>query len=212
MDPLTMGLISGGVQGAGALTQMIIGAVQRKKALEAMKNQRRPMLETPEALKQKLALYGQQGDMPGYQNMQNIANMNLAMGGGAMSRGAQSSQDLLAGMQNLYGQNLVQQQQNALENANFQIGQRDKYAGALGELAQNQLEQFQVNKMDPYNQARAMYMQNFQTGVGNINQGVNAMGGAVSSSLPFIAAGKGGDATADAAAWDRYRQIMGFSE
>jgi hypothetical protein len=210
MDPLTMGLISGGIQGVGALTQTIIGAVQRKKALEAMKNQKRPMLETPEALKQKLALYAQQGDMPGYQNMQNMANMNLAMGGGAMSRGATSSQDLLAGMQNLYGQNMMQQQQNAMENANFQIGQRDKYAGALGELANQQLNEFQVNRMDPYNEARAMYMQNFQTGVGNINQGVNAMGSAVSSSLPFIAAGKGGDAAQDAAAWERYRQIMGY--
>lgn len=203
MDPLTMGLISGGIQGAVGLTQTVIGAVQRKRALDALKNQRRPTLETPEALKQKLALYSQQGDMPGYQNMQNMANMNLAMAGGAMSRGAQSSQDLLAGMQNIYGQNMLQQQQNALENANFQVGQRDKYAGVLDQLSEQQLAQFQTNKMDPYDQARAMYMQNFQTGVGNINAGVNATVGGVSSSLPYIAAGKG------EGAWDRFNLIMG---
>lgn len=199
-----MGLISGGVQGAVGLTQTIIGAVQRKKALDALKNQKRPMLETPEALKQKLALYGQQGDMPGYQNMQNMANMNLAMAGGAMSRGAQSSQDLLAGMQNIYGQNMLQQQQNALENANFQVGQRDKYAGVLDQLSQQQLAEFQVNRMDPYNQARDMYLQNFQSGVSNIGQGVAGVSGGVTGALPFVAAGTGDKA------WDRYRQIMGF--
>lgn len=203
MDPLTLGLISGGVQGAVGLTQTIIGLSQRKKALEAMQNQKRPVLETPEALKRKLALYGQQGDMPGYQNMQNIANMNLAAAGGAMSRGATSSQDLLAGMQNIYGQNMLQQQQNAMENANFQIAQKDKYAGVLDQLSEQQLNQFQFNKAEPYNQARAMYMQNFQTGVGNINQGVNAFSGAVSSSLPYIAAGTGDEA------WDRFNKIMG---
>lgn len=195
-----MGLISGGIQGAVGLTQTVIGAVQKKRAMEALKNQRRPMLETPEALKQKLALYSGQGDMPGYQNMQNMAAMNLAAGGGAMSRGAQSSQDLLAGMQNLYGQNMIQQQQNAMENANFQTGQRDKYASALSELTEQQVNQFQTNKMDPYNQARAMYMQNAQTGAGNINAGVNATVSGVSSSLPYIAAGD---------SWDRFNQIMG---
>lgn len=206
-----MGLISGGVQGGMSLAQLLIGMHQKNQAKEALAKQRQPMLQTPEALKQKLALYRNPGDMPGYQNMQNMANMNLAAGGGAMSRGAQSSQDLLAGMLGLYGQNLTQQNQNALENANYQIGQKDLYAGVLDQLSQQQLAQFQVNKMDPYNRAREMYMQNFQTGVGNINQGVTGLTGAVSGSLPFVAAGRGGDEKADAAAWDRYRQIMGFT-
>ena len=201
-----MGLISGGLQGGIALTQTIIGAVQKRKAMEALKNQRRPMMQTPEEMKQALALYSQGGDMPGYQNMQNMANMNLAAGGGAMSRAATSSQDLLAGMQGLYGENMMQQQQNAVTNANFQVGQRDKYASALSEMAQQKLNEFQVNRMDPYNQAREMYMQNFQTGVGNIGQGVAGAAGAVSSSLPFVAAGRGADA------WDRYRQIVGIQQ
>lgn len=195
-----MGLISGGIQGAVGLTQTIIGSVQKKKAMEALKNQRRPVMQTPDEMKRSLALYAQGGDMPGYQNMQNMANMNLAAGGGALSRAATSSQDLLAGMQNLYGQNMVQQQTNALENANFQIGQRDKYASALSEMAQQKLNEFQVNKMAPYEQARAMYMQNFQTGAGNINAGVNAGVTGVSSSLPYIAAGN---------SWDKFNQIMG---
>lgn len=200
MDPLTMGLISGGVQGAVGLTQTIIGAVQKKRAMEALKNQKRPMMQTPEEMKQALALYSRGGDMPGYQNMQNMANMNLAAGGGAMSRAATSSQDLLAGMQGLYGENMMQQQQNAITNANFQVGQRDKYASALSEMAQQKLNEFEVNKMEPYNQARAMYMQNFQTGAGNINAGVNATVSGVSNSLPYIAAGN---------SWDKFNQIMG---
>jgi hypothetical protein len=95
---------------------------------------------------------------------------------------------------------MMQQQQNALANANFQTAQRDRYAGVLDQLANEQLSQFQTNKMDPYNQARAMYMQNFQTGASNINQGVNGMAGAVSSSLPYIAAGD---------SWDTFNKIMG---
>jgi hypothetical protein len=104
----------------------------------------------------------------------------------------------------LYGQNMMQQQQNAIQNSqfqeNFQTNQRQNYAAVLSELAQQKMAEFQFNKVDPYNQARAQYMQNYQAGVSNMNAGINNIIGGASSSTPYLASGHD---------WDKFSQIMG---
>jgi hypothetical protein len=205
--PLTIGLITLGVGAVGGGAQTLIGRKQKKEAEEALKNQRRPTMGTPQELMEKLALFKNMtaGNMPGYQNLQSIADMNLAAGGGAISRGAQSSQDYMAAMQGMFGQNMMAQQQNAIQNSqfqqNFQTSQREAYAGVLGELAQQRMAEFQFNKVDPYNQARDMYMQNYQAGVSNMNSGINTMIGSAASSAPYMASGHD---------WDKFGQIMGY--
>jgi hypothetical protein len=204
--PITIGLVTLGIGAIGGGIQAYQGNKQKKEAEQALKNQVRPTMGTPEQLLQKLSLFSNMTarDMPGYQNMQNMANMNLASAGGAISRGSQSSLDYLSAMQGLYGQNMMQQQQNAIQNSqfqeNFQTNQRQNYAAVLSELAQQKMAEFQFNKVDPYNQARAQYMQNYQAGVSNMNAGINNIIGGASSSTPYLASGHD---------WDKFSQIMG---
>lgn len=204
--PLTIGLITLGVGAIGGGIQAHQGNKQRKEAEDALRRQKRPEMTTPKEMLERLALYKNMttGNMPGYQNLQNIADMNLAAGGGAISRGAQSSQDYMAAMQGMFGQNMMAQQQNAIQNSQFQqefqTSQRENYAGVLGELAQQRMAEFQFNKVDPYNQARAQYQQNYQTGVQNMNSGINTIMGAGASSAPYLASGHD---------WDKFNLIMG---
>lgn len=207
--PLKIGSAIGGIGLVTSAIDIFSGKKKEKEAREQLKNLKRPMMETPQALLDKLSFYKNMttGNMPGYQNLQNIADMNLAAGGGAISRGAQGSQDFMAAMQNLYGQNMMQQQQNAIKNSqfqqDFQNSQREGYASTLSDLARVQTEMFQVNQLQPYQQNYQQLSANMAAGQQQFAQGLGGIGSSIGNAMPFVGAGSG------AKGWENLRAMYG---
>lgn len=211
--PITIGIITGVAGLAAGGFDMWQGKKKEKEAKEQLENLRRPMMDPSKALAEKSAFFKNMTspNMPGYQGLQNIADMKLAQAGGAISRGTQTSQDYLAAMQNLYAQDMIQQQQNAYnynrENFQFQQDfrkfQAQNYGATLSEMAQNERDMFQTNQLQPYQQNYQQLSANMAAGQQQFAQGLGGIGSTISNAAPMIGAGSG------TAGWENMRAMYG---
>jgi hypothetical protein len=194
MDPVTLGLLSMGIQAAPALFQGISGFVQKKKAKEELENLKypmRPMSSGITAAKDILTQQANMDQMPGQSIVNSQLDQAISSQLGSATRAGMSSQDIMALASQLGEARLGQGMEMGVQAAGMQQQNKAKLAEFLsGTYAQEQQDLYQNNILNPYLMKQQGLGQNLQTGRENINAGINALGTAATTSLPYLAAGK----------------------
>ena len=194
MDPVTLGLLSMGIQAAPALFQGISGFVQKKKAKEELENLKypmRPMSSGITAAKDILTQQANMDQMPGQSMVNSQLDQAISSQLGSATRAGMSSQDIMALASQLGEARLGQGMEMGVQAAGMQQQNKAKLAEFLsGTYAQEQQDLYQNNILNPYLMKQQGLGKNLQTGRENINAGINALGTAATTSLPYLAAGK----------------------
>jgi hypothetical protein len=194
MTPAALGLLSMGIQAAPALFQGISGLVQKKKAKEELENLKypmRPMSSGITAAKDILTQQANMDQMPGQSMVNSQLDQAISSQLGSATRAGMSSQDIMALASQLGEARLGQGMEMGVQAAGMQQQNKAKLAEFLsGTYAQEQQDLYQNNILNQYLMKQQGLSQNLQTGRENINAGINALGTAATTSLPYLAAGK----------------------
>ena len=202
MTPAALGLISMGIQGIPALVQGGIGIKQQIDANRQLKDLNYPLQKMPSGMDAARAIYASlagQNQMPGMSNaLQNFRYASEAKAGDA-ARSGMSSQDIMSLLATL-GQSEMEYTGGLAVEAGKSFNQnQEKYAEFMQNYANKQDDLFKQNIMGQYLMQREQALGNYQSGTGNISGGVTGIGNTVSSTLPYLAAGKD---------WDVFAKIM----
>lgn len=190
MDPVTMSLlISGGV----GLAKAGIGAAQNAKGKKLAKGAR-PQKEISSSMNEYLSnakSAAANSRLPGQDIIEQQIGGASASGIRAAQEGASSSAGLMAGIAGIKGN-----EQNALGNlgiagAEMQSANKDKLQAALLKYGQAQDEQFDVNKMQPFQDNAAAAQALKGAGMQNMMGGLESVAGAASMGLTNGAGGGG---------------------
>ncbi len=168
-------MVGGIIQGVAGLGQMVMGAIDNKKANKALRNLNRPEYEIPDEVienvttSERLALQGLNEEQKilylenQQQAQQGALNQMKTLGGGA--RGLS---DILRS-QNDSNKNLLAMDASArMQNIQAMIQQKSKYADALD-------NKWSINQYQPYMQERNMYEAMAGAGKQNIFGGLSTI-------------------------------------
>jgi hypothetical protein len=195
MDPVTLGLISMGVQGIPALFQGIGGLVNRNQAKKELENLKYPMRKMSSGITAAKDILTQQASMdqiPGQSMINSQLDQAISSQLGSATRAGMSSQDIMALASQLGEARLGQGMEMGIQAAGMQQQNKANLANFLsGTYAQEQQDLYQNNILNPYLMKQQALTQKFQTGSANANQAVNTIGSSVMSAAPYIAAGRG---------------------
>jgi hypothetical protein len=151
-----IGNLAAGIQGARmGKKQMSMGADMISEAQGLSAANPRPEMMTPEAIKMMMEMsQGRQfQNMPGMSMMQNQLGQATSQGLGAMEKMG-SGAEAFGGLAQLYGNQMQQGQNIALNNAEYKDRNQQQYMGALEGLGNWQQQAWQWNEADPYLQAQ----------------------------------------------------------
>jgi len=148
----TVGNIAAGIQGSRlGKKQMQMGDQMISEAQKLSEAYQRPDMQTPAAinLMTQLAQGRMFQNMPGMTAMQNQINQATAGGVRAMQEMGTGA-EAFGGIAQLYANQMNQQSQNSIANAQFRDQGAQQYMGALEGLGQWQQQAWQWNQADPY--------------------------------------------------------------
>lgn len=204
MDPMTLGLISLGVQGVPALFQGISGFVQKNKAKKELQNLKYPMRPMSSGITAAKDIMTQQANMdqlPGQSLINSQLDQAISSQLGSATRAGMSSQDLMALASQLGEARMGQGVDMGVQAAGMQQQNKANLANFLsGTYAQEQQNLYENNILNPYLMKQQALNQNLQAGRENINAGVNTLGSATMSALPYLAAGND---------WNKLSMLLG---
>jgi hypothetical protein len=150
------GNIFSGIQGARlGKKQMGMGQDMISEAQELSASYDRPEYQTPEAIQRMMAIsQGRQyQNMPGLSQMQNQINQATAGGVNAMQEMGTGS-EAFGGVADLYANQMNQQRQTSMQNAQYRDQAQQQYMGDLEGLGEWQNQAWKWNEADPYMQAQ----------------------------------------------------------
>lgn len=159
-----------------AIAKGIYGLSQMSKGNNTLRNLERPQYEIPTAANEALGLSRQayaDPRMPGENVMYDRAALGAsnALDGAAQMGGGIGSVAAILAQQNAQNQNI------GIASANYQNAARQDYANALGQYANLQDQQWQMNKFAPYADQYAEARQQVGAGAQNAFAGLDAIGG-----------------------------------
>lgn len=201
---MTLGLISMGVQGIPALFQGISGIVQKGKAKKELKNLKypmRPMSSGITAARDILTDQANMDQLTGQSLINSQLDQAISSQLGSATRAGMSSQDLMSLAAQLGEARMGQGAEMGIQAAGMQQQNRANLANFMsGTYAQEQQSLYENNILNPYLMKQQALNQNLQAGRENINQGINSLGSATMSALPYLAAGND---------WNKLSMLLG---
>jgi len=154
MDPVTMMLLAQAIP-AGIQLAKSYKQSQQAKELEKMG---RPQYEIPEAVQQQVnqARYlASMRELPGQNLMEAKLGQNTAKGIAQMQNASANSADLASNIAKLYGAQNEGVQNIGLKAGQNWLGQQGQLSNALRMMGQYQQQQWDYNKRQPYDEAKA---------------------------------------------------------
>jgi len=180
--PVTVGLVSAGIQGLGGLAQMF-GSGRDQKQSDLEKLAKSSPLYTPsksinDYYQQALNRYQENP----YQSPQYIAAQQAAQR--ATASGISALQDRRSALGGIGRLDLIQN--NAMQNAGLQaVAQQNQRFGQLGQASQlqagEQAKAFDINQMTPYNRQLQLKQYAAQAANERYNAGMQMLGGAAAN-------------------------------
>ena len=141
-------------------------------------NPKRPTYEIPGQVGEELAMSRQEayGRMPGALYAQDRINENTASGQYALQRGVTNSSQLLSGIAQLQMQRNIASRGLMESEANDSFRRTQNLRRSLGVMATYKDKQFQLNKMEPYQDAARTKAALIQSGLINSFSGLGEAG------------------------------------
>jgi hypothetical protein len=194
-----LGNLGAGIQGSRlGKKQMQMGQQMMSEAQDLSASYARPEMQTPAAIQAMMELSSGRRfqNMPGMTNLQNQINQATAGGVKAMERMGTGA-EAFGGVAQMYANQMNQQSQNAVTNAQFRDTAEQQYMGALEGLGGWQQQAWQWNQADPYLQAqqkaamletmgRQGQWEGLKTKMGSWAESFQGMGGALDQTVNQI--------------------------
>ncbi len=153
------GFLSLGIAGGAAAIKGISAAHQANLARKTQAN--RPTYQIPQEIADNQAMYkglANSSRLPGQSNLENQIGANSANGINAAMMGGGSSADVLASIGNTQNNTNGALNNLAVEGAQNQNMNKDKFANANNVMADYKNQAFDYNQNEPYQQAYARKM------------------------------------------------------
>lgn len=185
MDPATLALIAGGIQGAAGIGQTAIGLVQRYRAQKKLNRLEDPKMELPSSVVQMVDLARRRagGDMPGLDIMKDELGATTARGLTNVTRAARTSGDVMSATKDLYAEQLRGVRGLDIASAQYRADREKELMGAYGQQAGYEQRMFDVNQLMPYQRRLQQYMAEGEIGGQNVAAGIGTIGSAGANTL-----------------------------